>query len=218
MKALIFGTFNPVTNAHVAMGVTASDVLDADEVIYVPTADSYLKTWKGYKDGNILPADIRIKLLKRAISFYATLKVSTVETDGIVDGKTYNTLMYFKKKYCEKIVLCVGSDNLEQFTRWYRYRDILKEFPMLVFRRGPIGEEALEVLNTSPHILITDLEHPVTEQSYDVRAPKAHEYLTTSSTLVRECYVNKDLDTIRGIVPNNVYKYLEEHINDRIYF
>lgn len=97
MKVFIFGTFNPATNAHINMGITAKNVLadktnsDVD-IIYVPTCDNYIGSWKGYHKGSIMPGNIRVQLLTDAVKEYE-FSVSDIEVAGIVDGKTLKILV-----------------------------------------------------------------------------------------------------------------------------
>ena len=48
--AIIGGTFNPVTKAHIAIAKNAKEFVKADLVIFVPTKIDYIKKWKKYQN------------------------------------------------------------------------------------------------------------------------------------------------------------------------
>lgn len=193
MRALLFGSFNPVTNAHVAMGVAARKALGRDCIVtYIPAKDDYITNWKGYRAENIFPAKIRLGLMRDAVSPYG-FEVSSVEIDGITNGLTYNTMNYFG---FENSVLCIGSDNLKNMKKWYRWDDLLAKASLLVFRRGtgPDGSE----------VILRHIAH-----NYEIMdLPES--CLGMSSTLVRNCYRAGDMEMLRALVPENVFQYMKE--------
>lgn len=198
MEAFLFGTFNPVTNAHVKMGLKAKEVLgDACRIVYVPAGDDYIRSWKGYKDGSILSGDIRKPLLQEAVSEYGFM-ASTVEVMELTDGKTWNTLEYLGS---DDSVLCIGMDNVPEIRKWYRYQDLLAKYRLLIFKRGRYCGRLPDILNESV--------------GYEI-AYLGPEFEQTSSTLVRNCYVTGRIDEIRNKIPENVFRYLEE--NKNVYF
>lgn len=198
MKAFILGAFNPVTNAHIQMGVTARKVLGNDcEVIYVPTSDRYIRRGKGYEEGSVLSGDIRVMLLEGALKPYG-FSVSRVEVDGIVDGKSFNTLEYLGS---DDSVLCIGMDNVPKIKKWYRSKDLLTKYKLLIFKRNSYSGSVSELF-----------EHPV---NYEI-AYLDSSCTDLSSTMVRNCYINKKMEELQGIVPDNVFQYLSN--NEHVYF
>lgn len=194
---LIPGSFNPVTLAHVSMGIKAKDKIKADEIIYIPVKDSFLEGWKDLKSKAILSGDIRFKLLKEAVSPF-NFKVSRIEMDEVVSGKTYDTANYFKKLYDDsEIYLCFGLDNLLDIDRWYKSEDLIKENKFLIIDRDG---------KSIPDKLLND------ERFKDrLISIRNDDYADVSSTMVRDAYINNDLDSIKDLIPLNVYKYLKEN-------
>ncbi len=196
-NAFLFGTFNPVTNAHIEMGMVARNVLGPQcNVTYIPSGDAYIRNWKGYKDGDILPGKVRAGLLRDAVSRYG-FRVATVEVEGITDGRTYNTIDYFG---FDGAVLCLGMDNIIQITKWYRWQKLLEKCRLLVFKRDGISP-SLKVEKILKYALSCQF------------ATLDEKYMGISSTKVRICYVNRDLEQVKDLVPENVYHYLEENKN-----
>lgn len=200
MRALICGTFNPPTNAHMDMGRAAQNVLGKDAVItYVPTGDQYIKSWKGYTPGSVMPAHQRLSLLFVAASSHG-FRVSGIEVENEVNGKTYNTVKHFG---FDDTVLCLGIDNIAQMKRWYKWETLVRRTRLLVYNREgyEMTQDAEEVLANARRVDYADL-YPSSAK--------------ISSTLVRRLYKEGDLEAIKRLVPECVYKYLSE--NERVYF
>ena len=199
MNAYIFGTFNPVTNAHIQMGIVTRNVLGPKcKVIYVPDSDEYIKSWKGYTEGSRLPGKERVGLLRDAVKDYG-FGISTVEVEGITDGKTYNTLKYLG---FEDTFLCLGIDNIVQIKKWYRWHDLLKKVRLMVFER--------EGYNSVHSDDVTKVLEAALEYNMVTLPAKT---FGISSTEVRRCYINGELSQLKAYVPANVYDYLKENKN-----
>ena len=49
---------------------------------------------------------------------------------------TYNTIQYFKKKFTEEeVFFLIGEDLLINFSKWYKYKEILKLCKLIIFKR-----------------------------------------------------------------------------------
>lgn len=182
--------------AHVEMGINGRDAINANEVIYIPAKDSFLNSWKEMKKASIMPSSIRTKLARDAVKKYG-FKVSTVEIEEIVSGKTYDTARYFKQLYTSsEIYLCFGLDNLFDLDKWYRSEDLIKENNFLIVDRygRSIPKEILSQERFKNKL--TCIENK--------------KYGEVSSTKIREMYLNGQLDTIKELIPENVYQYLSE--------
>lgn len=190
-KILIFGTFNPITNAHLDMGVRAKSVYPDATVVYVPAKTDFLKGWKQFDSGKILKEDIRMKLIREATEKMG-FQVSEIEITGEVDGKTYNTIKYFRD-HGDDVILCMGSDKPGELNRWYRGEDIVRENRFVILTRDhKKGEFPEELRRYSDHITYVE----------------GH-YQSISSTGIRDAYINGDLDSVREDIPECVYHYLK---------
>lgn len=194
----MFGTFNPPTNAHVQMGITAKKVLgDECKIIYVPTNDVYIRDRKHYKEGSVMRGRTRVTLLAEAVYPY-DFTVSSVEVDGEVDGKTFNTLEYLGDR---DSVLCVGTDNIHKIKKWYRHEDLLAKYRLLIFDRDGYAKSPSDILGPEVRWEIAHLDKSCNG---------------LSATLVRDLYIKGELEKVKDLVPLNVFKYLSE--NRDIYF
>ena len=186
---LIFGTFNPVTKAHINMGIQAHQVYPDADVYFVPTHRRYLEVDKRYSDTDILSDKDRLLLLKAAAGEFS-FKVCTLEMENKVSGKTYDTVKAMQE--FGDVTVCFGSDNLEQLHEWYRAEELVKENKFLVISRG-----------------VSRVKIPESLQQYSDNFHFENGIFDdVSSTKAREALRNSDWDTLRKMVPLWVYGYL----------
>lgn len=177
------------------MNKTVKDPMERilpQEIIYVPSGESYLQSWKDYDKSERIPAQDRYELLKEAVKRYR-FGVADTEVRGMTI-KTYDTMEYlgFKDSY-----LCLGTDNIAQMKRWYRYEELLANTSLLVFKRGGFkaahDPEVKEILKMARSYIIV---------------PLPYECTGVSSTLVRKAMKDGDIGLVQRLVPVNVYAYL----------
>lgn len=115
------GAFNPVHNGHINIAKGCLRELELDKIIFIPTANPPHKTAEF-----LAPESDRINMLKYAIGDNEKFEISDIEFKR--DGKsyTYDTLCRLQKIYnnCD-FYLIIGADQLFDFHKWYRYKDIL---------------------------------------------------------------------------------------------
>ena len=71
--AIIGGSFNPVTKAHVEIGQIAARELPGWQILYIPAPDRFLTSWKAMKKNDILSGEQRLNLLRKAVEPYGFL-------------------------------------------------------------------------------------------------------------------------------------------------
>lgn len=184
---LILGAFNPVTNAHIDMGIRAHEVFPDAHIIYVPAKADYLKGWKMLRDGQVMSEKERYDLLKEAIEKYG-FEISDVELNGASDGRTYNTAICFKEP-----IICIGSDKLQELDLWYNAEILLKRYKFLVVTR-----------NNDRGRLPESLEIYSDKLSYVEGT-----YQDISATMIRDAYKEGRLDEVKQFIPDNIYRYLK---------
>lgn len=190
---LIFGTFNPITNAHLYLGIRTKELINDADVIYIPAKDDFLKGWKGMGDESIISN--RLSLLKEVTGEYGFL-VSSIEVDGVVDGKSINTINYFKNEEgYEEVFFVMGTDKVPELQRWYKSEELVSANRFLVFSRGEKLEDVM-----------TDFTRKYADHFQSVEADPG--YADISATRVREALSNGHLEDIEKLVPAKVYEYL----------
>ena len=115
MRIGIFGgSFNPVHNGHLRLAECALEELNLGRVIFVPSYQTPLKM------ETLLPASLRVDLLKIALKKYPRFSISLCELRRQGLSFTVDTLKFFKKKFGKKTTLyfLTGADTLKDLSRW----------------------------------------------------------------------------------------------------
>ena len=107
------GAFNPIHNGHLHLLDTLyraqTPFGGLDKLLIVPTANPPHKS-----AGDLIPATHRIAMIRLAVESLPCadkIEISTIELESREKSYTY---------------LFIGSDQLFDFQKWYRYQDILK--------------------------------------------------------------------------------------------
>lgn len=194
---LIFGTFNPITNAHLELGIQCKSLIPSADIYYIPSNMNYMKNWKNV-DVSLLKDGERTRLIKYVVSPFG-FNVSNIEILGIVNGNTYETVSYFKENLgYEEVIICLGYDKLSELHLWYKAEELISQNKFLVFKRKNKG--------------IRDCECPLILQYKDrfIEVGGNSKYQGVSSTIVRNVYYERKLDDVKDYIPDVVYEYLSQ--------
>lgn len=191
---LIFGTFNPITNAHINLGIQSQKIIDDSDVVFIPAKDEFLRDWKGYDKESILSN--RLLLLREVISDNG-FEVCEAEINGEVDGKSIHTIEYIKNRYgYENVYFCMGTDKVPELHKWYKAEELVGENSFLVFTRGESLSDAMDEFTSRYADRFTEVVED--EKFYDM-----------SSTNVRNAIKSGNIDSIKDTLPDKVYEYLK---------
>lgn len=197
---LVFGTFNPITKAHLELGITASSVIPNSDIYYIPANINFMKDWKVIDKDRLFSDAIRIKLLKDTVEPYGFF-VNTLEIDSIVDGRTYNTVKFFKNNFgYDNVYICCGYDKLEELEKWYKSDKLVSENKFLVFSRN---NKSLS--NCKNEFILKYLDR-------FIEITNRLDLQDISSTDVRHYYFNNEIDKIKDLVTEPVYNYLKGRV------
>ena len=130
MKIGLFGgTFDPPHDAHRAACLIAMRRLGLDRVWWLVTPGNPLKDTRG-----LTPIGDRIKAAE-VLANHPRIVVTGLEA-AIGSRYTFDTLAYLKA-HCPGVdfVWIMGADNLKDFHRWQRWRQIAMTFPIAVIDR-----------------------------------------------------------------------------------
>lgn len=199
---LLFGGYNPFTNAHLLLGKLARETFPGSSVIYVPAKQRYFDSWKGLDSSEVFSQYERLELIRGAIWGLDDLFVSSCELDNPNLGRTYDTVNYFKKVlgYSE-VVLCFGTDKVQELERWYMGKELIAENSFLIVTRA--GQKLSDVMTEYD----MSFKENFTELSADAN-PALIEYADISATKVRSALKEGDLDYLKWAVPEFVYNRL----------
>lgn len=106
------GTFNPVHNGHLILANTAYEMLGLDNVIFIPSGNSYMKK-------NVLATKKRVEMVRLAIAQYPQFELSLVEAERQGNSYTSETLEYLTAKNPNTCYFFImGADSLFQLETW----------------------------------------------------------------------------------------------------
>ena len=144
--AVLFGSFNPLTNAHISMLKAAVDALGAHRGLFVATNGQYLKR-KTVKinDAFYLSEEERREIIERACEGEDKLSFATFELGGINPSR-FKTLCKLQKQYPDaEIFEVMGADKVHTLYKSSHAEDYLTQFKIAVIGRKGIDLEPMFV-------------------------------------------------------------------------
>lgn len=181
---LFFGSFNPIHVGHMVLANYMASFTDLEQVWFVVSPHNPLK-----EKSTLLNQNQRLHMVNLAIGDNLYLKSSNIEFGLSQPSYTINTLAHLKEKYPQhQFSLIMGEDNLQSFTKWKNYEEILKNYRLYVYPRPNC--DSSELIN-HPNVIMT-------------KAP----LMDISSTMIRQSI--KDKKDVSSFVPLAVWQYLDE--------
>lgn len=130
LTGLLGGSFNPAHGGHRAISLFAREALDLDEIWWLVSPGNPLKA--GAKDMAPLPARVHSA---RKMARRAPIRVTAIEAQ-MGTRYTIDTLHKLVRRYPNRrFIWIMGADNVANFTRWRRWRDIARLMPIAVIAR-----------------------------------------------------------------------------------
>ena len=132
---LLGGSFDPAHEGHVHITREAIARMGLDQVWWLVTPGNPLKARQ--------PAPMADRLAQaKALMDHPRVKITELETD-LGTTTTADTIDRLRAIYPQvRFVWLMGADNLVQFHRWGRWRDILRAVPVGVLARPGSGVAA----------------------------------------------------------------------------
>lgn len=181
------GTFNPIHRGHTSLASSLVEQGLLDEVWLMVSPQNPLK------GNDAAPYEDRFRMAQIAVKNVRGVVPSDFEHHLPIPSYTITTLTELSQTYPQhRFHLIIGADNWQNFNRWYRSEDILKTYPIVVYRR-PGYEFDDEKLKEYPNVIVA--ETPL----FDVSSTeiRAHKKLRMVHPLV-----------LRYIKENHLYGYL----------
>ncbi|WP_129407878.1 nicotinate (nicotinamide) nucleotide adenylyltransferase [Marinitoga lauensis] len=147
MIVIFGGSFNPPHIGHRIIAEYAYDYLKPSKFLIMPAVIPPHKL-----DGNnIADYERRFKWCEKVFPTERFV-VSDIEKNLPTPSYTYQTVKYIKKMYNENIYLLIGEDSLINFHTWYKWKELLDEITLVVYKRY---SEKLKFENYNlPHIFL----------------------------------------------------------------
>lgn len=181
---LFFGSFNPVHVGHLIIANHILNHTDLEKIWMVVSPHNPFK-----KKSSLANNHDRLHLIILAIGDNPDIQASNIEFNLPQPSYTIDTLTYLKEKYPQhEFCLIMGGDNLKSFHKWKNYEQILEHHKIYVYQRP-----SYDLGDLKDHKSISVLKAPLLE---------------ISASFVRKCIAEDK--SIQYLVPESVYKYLEE--------
>ena len=142
--AVLFGSFNPFTNAHMAAMKTAVEALQADKGLFVATNGQYLKK-KTVKrnDPFYLSEEERGEIIEKTCAGEEKLSFWGYEMGGMNPAR-YKTLCKIQKQYPDaQLYEIQGADKVHTITMSKTGEEYVSHIRFAVFERDGIDLEAV---------------------------------------------------------------------------
>lgn len=127
------GSFNPIHRGHteLAASIVRQGLVDELWLLVSP-----LNPLKQDATSDMAEYEHRLNMARLATEGIEGVKVSDFERHLPIPSYTITTLGALCNAYPEhEFVLVIGADNWERFPRWYRAREIIRSYPILIYRR-----------------------------------------------------------------------------------
>lgn len=195
---ILGGTFDPIHIGHLMLAETARDYFQLDEVLFIPSGNSYMKD-------NVTDKYKRADMVGLAIEDNPYFKLSYLEVEREGNSYSYETICTLKEKYpANEYYFIVGADSIFSIEEW-KHVDILMQNCIIAaaVREGHSMHELKEKIDDLKHRYCSDIRL-FTAARIDI-----------SSTDIREKIENKH--SVQYIIPDKVLKYMSQnHIYEKI--
>lgn len=190
---LFTGAFNPPTIAHYHMIESSISNGDFDYVIFALSNQKFLDKKQAKLNDKAYTEQERLDMLLEM-----TWENENALIFGIEQGYTYNVLCAVKEKYkIEHLYFAMGSDKLQEISRWGYHDRLLTEFRFYVLIRG---NDDIDLVTEKCNTIFCNTQYKVGEDNQDFK--------DISATKVRKAIKeNKDFS---NLVHPNVFKYLKK--------
>ena len=142
---LLGGSFDPPHRGHLHISIEAKKILKLDEIWWLVTPQNPHKI---YKPATYYERIKNCKLLTK------TLPIKIKETEKKINSKySYQTIKYLNSYYKNlNFFWLMGADNLINFHKWEKWREIFKDIPIVVFKRHGYNTKALKSITVKKFI------------------------------------------------------------------
>jgi len=181
---LYFGSFNPIHIGHLIIANYIVHNTDIDQLWFVISPQNPLK-----QNASLLNKFHRKYLIDIAIDGEKKLRTSTIEFSLPIPSYTIDTLAYLNEKYPDyKFSVIMGSDSLQNITKWKNYQQLIKNYEIIIYERPGFK-----------------IDHDLGKNIIALKAP----LLDISSTEIREMI--KKGKSINFFVPDVVKEEIERN-------
>jgi nicotinate-nucleotide adenylyltransferase len=154
---LFFGSFNPIHVGHLIIASYMVEESDLEELWLVVTPHNPLKERSSLADDYD-----RLEMVLQSVENHPKLRASNIEFDLPKPSYTIDTLTYLSEEYPDNdFVIIMGADNLMTLHKWKNYQQILKNYPIYIYKRPEydiqnlINQGNIKIFDDAPLIEIS---------------------------------------------------------------
>ena len=137
---ILGGSFDPAHKGHLAISKEAIKKFRLKKVIWAITLKNPLKK------RNKTSLSIRIKTCKKIIKSKNNIKVEFYEKK-IRSNKTIDLIKHIKKNNIYDIYFLMGADNLINYHKWHKWKEISQKCKIIVFDRHGYKKKSLNSIS-----------------------------------------------------------------------
>ena len=123
---ILGGSFDPAHKGHLAISKEAAKKFKLKKVIWAITNKNPFKKKSSFN------LSTRIKICKSIIKKTKKIQVKFYE-NKIKSNKTINLINLFTKNKRNQIYFIMGADNLVNFHKWHKWKEISKKNAILLY-------------------------------------------------------------------------------------
>lgn len=126
------GSFNPIHTGHISLAQHILSAARLDGVWLVVSPQNPLKAG----NGSLIDDEVRLRLARKALEGVSGISVSDCEFRMPRPSYMWHTLRHLSETNPDvSFTLIIGADNWLDFDRWYRSRDIIAAYNVIIFPR-----------------------------------------------------------------------------------
>lgn len=202
------GTFDPIHLGHIRIGERVKEFFSLDRIFFIP---SYAPPHKD--SSGITEAELRFRMVEIALKGKDGLIPSAIEISRKGRSYTIDTLRELKRIYKNSyLYLIIGVDAFLEIKTWKEWKNLLKEFSVIIVSRPDYNIDQAENLLMEEGFTFEKVNY-FTMKGVDAKYPAIYLFemdsLPISSTEIRE-RVKKGLP-LEGLVLPSVEKYIIEN-------
>jgi nicotinate-nucleotide adenylyltransferase len=190
---ILGGSFNPIHNGHIELGIKAKEQFNLNKIIVMPNNKPAYKD-----DGQLIGNRDRVNMINMAIQNLGDFEFSDLElTRG---GITYtsDTLEFLSARYPEvRWHFIMGGDSVDSFLDWNRPEVITRLASLIVTTRADIDKT-----NVMVDINKIKEKYPWSDISFEII-----DGMDISSSDIRKRVAKGQ--SISGMVPTQVEEYIK---------
>ena len=188
------GTFNPIHNGHLVLAQSAYEFCNLEEVWFMPSGVSYLKS-----QDDIVSGRHRLKMTELAVGDTAHFKCSDMEVCR--EGYTYtaDTLRLLHEKYPEDMFYFImGADSLFGLPQWREPEVIASLCTLVTVVRDDV--DATELMSQKVYV----------EKTFNAKVTMVpFQKVDISSSIIRKKLSEGKF--VDDLLPEKVLEYIKAH-------